>query len=337
MINVAVIGAGHWGPNLSRTLDNKKRSRVVWLIDNNPERREQMRGRYPDSSIGARPEAAFEDERVEAVVIATPTATHFELARAALKAGKHVLVEKPIAATVAEGEELCRLAAEAGLVLMVGHIFIYNLAVRFVKCCIDEGRIGQPQLISMTRTNLGPIRTDVNAAWDLMPHDLSMLRYWLGADPDRVTAFGGSWANSGVQDMVQVGLIYPGGVIATIRATWLDPAKDREVRVIGTDRMLTFDDMNATEPVRIHDKGLEQSGAVSDSFAEFRSSTRDGDIISPKVATGEPLAQECEHFLDCIEQGQTPETSGSDGVAVVRVLEAITRSLQNNSQLEEVT
>ena len=330
MIKVAVLGAGQWGPNLIRNFDNHERSVVAWVVDRDPERLAQVRLRFPTVRTATEPGPAIEDDTVTAVVISTPTTTHYALARAALERAKHVLVEKPLTRTIAQAAELCALAERLGRVLMVGHVFIYNLGIQRVKRYIDQGELGRVYYVSMVRTNLGPIRTDVNAAWDLASHDISIVNYWLGATPTRVAAVGGAWINAGIEDAVFATLRYPGDVLVNLHASWLNPRKAREITVVGDQRMLTFDDMNLSEPVRIYDKGVETytPAAYVGSFASFRASIREGDIVIPKVPPGEPLRTECNHFLDCVLSGGACLSGGREGLEVVRTLEAIERSLR---------
>ena len=330
MIKVAVLGAGQWGPNLIRNFDNHERSVVAWVVDRDPERLAQVRLRFPTVRTATEPGPAIEDDTVTAVVISTPTTTHYALARAALERAKHVLVEKPLTRTIAQAAELCALAEQLGRVLMVGHVFIYNLGIQKVKQYIDQGELGRVYYVSMVRTNLGPIRTDVNAAWDLASHDISIVNYWLGATPTRVAAVGGAWINAGIEDAVFATLRYPGDVLVNLHASWLNPRKAREITVVGDQRMLTFDDMNLSEPVRIYDKGVETYTPATyvDSFASFRASVREGDIVIPKVPPGEPLRTECNHFLDCVLSGGACLSGGREGLEVVRTLEAIERSLR---------
>jgi predicted dehydrogenase len=303
---------------------------VRWVIDRDGGRREQVSRRFPALRVGDDAAQAFADPEVDAVVIATPTSTHFELGRDALRHGKHVLIEKPITNDARDAEELCELAASGGRVLMVGHVFLYNAAVQRVKSYIDAGELGELFYLSMVRTNLGPIRMDVNAAWDLAAHDISIARHWLGADPLSVSATAGTWINPGVEDTVFATLRYPGDVVVNIHCSWLNPRKTRDITVVGERRMLTLDDLSLTEPIRIYDKQVtdeRREPSFVDSFASFRASVRDGDITIPKVALGEPLGAELDHFLTCVEEGAEPLTDGPLGLAVVRVLEAITTSI----------
>lgn len=300
------------------------------MIDNDAGRRAQVQDRFPSVRVDADPERAFADPDVDAVVIATPTSTHYPLARAALEQAKHVLVEKPITTSVADGDELCRLAERESRTLMVGHVFLYNAAIQRVKAYLEAGDLGRIYYMSMVRTNLGPIRMDVNAAWDLAAHDISIANYWLDAEALSASATAGNWINPGVEDAVFATLRYPGDVVVNLHASWLHPRKARDITVVGERRMLTFDDLSLTDPIRIYDKHVTDerlTPSFIDTFASFRASVRDGDITIPKVALGEPLGAEIEHFLSCVEDGEEPLTSGAGGVAVVRTLEAITRSI----------
>lgn len=339
MIGVAVIGAGHWGPNLIRNFHNNDSSTVVWVVDVNATRLEQVRGRFPDVKIDTAASGALSDPNVDAVVVATPTSTHYNVAKAALERAKHVLVEKPIATDVRHAEQLCDLAGEKRVVLMVGHVFLYNAAIQRVKEYIDRGKLGRIYYISMVRTNLGPIRMDVNAAWDLASHDISIVNFWLGTEALAASAIGGIWVNPGLEDALFATLRYPGDVLVNLHASWLNPRKARDITVVGDRRMLTFDDMNLSEPLRIYDKQVTEELIVPDfidTFASFRASVREGDIMIPRVATGEPLQAECDHFIDCILAGKPPLTGGQEGLAVVRALEAIERSIRNGGQEEKV-
>lgn len=339
MIRVAVAGAGHWGPNLIRNFHNLHTSRVVAVVDTAPERLAQVAQRFPDIRLASDLAQTLRDIDVDAVVIATPTSSHYELAKIALEAGAHVLVEKPLATTSTHCEELAALATRARRILMVGHVFCYNGAVQRVRQLIDDGRLGRLFYMSMVRTNFGPIRVDVNAAWDLASHDIAIADYWLGTSAVSVSASAGSWINPGIHDAVFATLRYPKDIIVNLHVSWLNPRKARDITVVGDQRMLTFDDMNLNEPLRIYDKQVtderSRPGYV-DTFASFRASIRDGDITIPKVATGEPLRAECDHFLACVQAGSRPISGASEGTAVVRVLEAMDRSIRNVGREETV-
>jgi predicted dehydrogenase len=338
-LRVAVVGAGHWGPNLIRNFDNPPASIVHVVVDREAGRLEQVRARFPGIRVSEKFEDVIGDSSIECVVIATPTSTHYPLVKAALEARKHVLVEKPITTHAAEAEELTQLAEKAGVVLMVGHVFLFNGAVQKVREYLERGELGRVYYVSMVRTNLGPIRVDVNASWDLISHDVSIANYWLGEVPETVSAIGGTWINPGIEDAVFATLRYPGGMLANVHASWLNPRKARDITVAGDKRMLTFDDMNLLEPVRIYDKQVTDKTikpTFIDSFALFRASVRDGDITIPKISAGEPLRVECDHFLDCVRHRKRPLVGGPEATAVVRVLEAIDRSMRDGGREQRV-
>ncbi len=335
MLKIAVVGAGHWGPNLIGNFHDHTRSEVAWVIDRSEDRLAAVRTRFPDIQTGTEARLAFEDPAVDAVAIATPTATHHELTLAALRSGKHVLVEKPLAETVEKAEEMHAVAQEVGRILMVGHVFVYNAAAQLAKQYITNQELGRVYYISMVRTNLGPIRVDVNAAFDLAAHDISLASFWLDATPISVTATGGSWINRGIEDAVFATIRYPNDVLVNLHASWLNPIKTRDIRVVGDKRMLTFDDVNTGEPLRIYDKQVDEQTAqvpFVDSFASFRMTVREGDIVVPRVPMSQPLKQECDHFLDCVENGETPMSGGPEGISVVRTLDAISRSMADRGR-----
>jgi predicted dehydrogenase len=334
MLRIAVIGAGHWGPNLIRNFHNHQTSEVSWVADRDESRLALTRSRFPEIQGTTDPARVFADPDTDAVVVATPTITHYEIAAAALRAGKHVLVEKPIATRADEAEDLCRLAEQGGRVLMVGHVFLFNAAIRRVKAYLDQGKLGKIFYISMARTNLGPIRMDVNAGWDLAAHDVAIANYWLDAPLTHASAQGGSWINPGIEDAVFANLWYADGVMVHLYVSWLSPRKVRDITIVGEHGMLTFDDMNISEPLRLYDKQVTEqtSPGFIDTFASFRTSIRDGDILIPKVAANEPLRAECDHFLECISTGERPISDGWSGAAAVRVLAALDRSMASGGQ-----
>ncbi|MAI79260.1 MAG: oxidoreductase [Deltaproteobacteria bacterium] len=330
MIRVAVIGAGHWGPNLINNFSTSGRSEVRYVVDVDADRCAAVRERFPSVKTSSDLGVALEDDELDAVVIATPTQTHFELAHQALLAGKHVLVEKPLTDSSQTSLQLCQLAEKVGKVLMVGHVFLYNNAAQRVKRSIEEGELGRIYYLSMVRTNLGPIRVDVDAAWDLAAHDISLANFWLDSSPLSAAASGGGFINSGIADVVFATLRYPGDILVNLHASWLNPRKAREITVVGDQKMLTFDDTSAETPVRIYDKQVlaEQTHPeFVDSFSSFRMSVKEGKMEEPSIAKGEPLRNECEHFLDCIEGNAIPVSGGMEALSVVRVLEAISKSM----------
>lgn len=337
MTGVAVIGAGYWGPNLITNFDKLGGVQVHWIVEANPDRANQLRGRFGPTAVVSSHEEALNDDRVDAVVIATPTSTHYDLGIQALEAGRHVMVEKPLAASLEQCHRLCQAADSAGLILMVGHVFLYNQTVRYVKQLLDEDALGQLMHLDMARANLGPIRYDVNAAWDLMPHDLSMLHYWLDGDPISVVASGEAWLNPPIHDVVTAVLKYPGNVHVALRASWLSARKNRDVEIVGKRKMLLFNDNDQAEPIRIYDQGVmglaERSEPSTEGTREaFVAATQVGDVLMPRVSAGDPLAAECADFIDCIGSGQPPFSSASGGAAVVKVLEAIDRSLKSKQE-----
>lgn len=338
-LKIGVIGAGHWGPNLIRNFDNPPNSVVEAVVDRDAGRLEQVRARFPNVSVSADAAFVLNNPAIDAVIVATPTSTHYALVKGALQSGKHVLVEKPITTRASEALELTALAEKAGRVLMVGHVFIFNQAVQRIRTYIDSGDLGRIYYISMVRTNLGPIRMDVSASWDLMSHDVSIVNYWLGGGPETASAIGGTWINPGIEDAVFATLRYPGGILVNVHASWLNPRKARDITVAGDKRMLSFDDMDLLEPVRLYDKQVTEKTvkpAFIDSFASFRASVRDGDITIPKISGGEPLKTECDHFLDCVRSGKKPLVGGAEATAVVKVLEAIDRSMREHGREQPV-
>ncbi|MBV9126262.1 MAG: Gfo/Idh/MocA family oxidoreductase [Planctomycetes bacterium] len=339
MIVINCIGVGHWGPNLVRCFATHAQARVETVCDLSEERLALVRRNIPQiSRTSSDPWATATDPQAEAIVIATPVSTHYPLARAALEAGKHVLVEKPLCSSVAQGEELTALAREKGKLLCVGHVFLFNNGVRAVRNLIRCGDLGRIHYIYSTRTNLGPFRSDVNALWDLAAHDLSILNYWLNADPLTVSAHGQSYLNPQVEDVVVASFTYPHRVLACLHASWLNPRKVREITVVGANKMVVWNDMDLNEPVRIYDKSvnIEREPIYSDSFGAFHMQVRNGEVTIPYLPGPEPLAAECNHFLDCIQGKCTPINHAAMGVSVLRALEAADRSMKNGSALVEV-
>jgi len=329
MTGIGVVGAGHWGPHLIRNFNDHLSSQVLWVAEKDERRRKGISERFPGIALTSEVSDVLEDDRVDALVVATPTSTHASIVTAALEAGKHVLVEKPIAYGLEESVRLCELADSKGLTLMVGHVFLFNPAFRAAKDYIDRGDLGAIKYLSMERTNLGPVRTDVNAAWDLASHDISIANYWLGTAPETVSARGGSWLNEGVQDVVFATMSYPDEILVHIAASWLNPRKRRLVAAIGSDRMLTVDDMEINEPIRLYDKGVVERSEdeITDTFAGFRNQIREGEVRIPHVTGGEPLRAECDEFLRRVTGGGETLSNGWDGARIVAVLDAIDESM----------
>jgi predicted dehydrogenase len=320
-LRFGLIGLGHWGPNYARLLNGVVRNaRLVACADLQQERLQPMARLYPGVRLFADHGQLLEAGGLDAVIVATRATDHQRVVEDCLEAGVHVLVEKPLAHTSQACESMIETGRRTGRVLMVGHTFLFNRAVQMIKRYIQEVELGSLRYFSFRRTGLGPIRQDVNALWDLAPHDLSMLRYWLGADPVEVTARGQSYLRPGIEDVVFLTLRYPTGILAGIQVSWLDPIKDRRVTIVGDRKMIVYDDVHPTEKVRVYDKGASYVPRGGE-FAEFMAAVRDGDIVIPKLEVREPLHEQLDHFIECIETGLTPRSDGREGLAVVRVLE----------------
>ncbi len=326
MVNTGVIGLGYWGPNLLRNIYANNRTGKLVMCDSDPARLEKIRSRYPDVSSTSDCNDLFNDSNLDAVVIATNVSSHYPLAKKALLAGKHVFVEKPFAASIAEAQELVDLGRSKGLVTMVGHTFMFSPPVIKTKEIIDSGELGDIHFITSSRVNLGLHQKDVSVIWDLAPHDFSMLFYWLGEEPSRVSAFGHAYVLDGIPDVAFVNLAFPSGAIGNVQVSWLAPSKLRRTVIVGSRKMLVYDDTEPIEKIKVYDKGVDI--IEPESFGEYQLTYRTGDIVSPKLPTGEPLAAEMEEFLSCIETGNNPKSSGEEGLAVVRALELADASLR---------
>lgn len=325
-VRVGAVGCGYWGPNVIRNLDSLPGFELAWICDADADRLLPVAGRYPSARATTRVDEVLEDATLDAVYLATPVSTHYQLVKRALSGGKHVLIEKPLATTVAQAEELAGLAEARGLTLMVGHTFVFSPPVRKVKELIDAGGIGPIYYVETTRVNLGLFQKDVSVLWDLGPHDLSILIYWLGEVPAQVSARGRSYLGEALEDVAFVTLEFPSGILAQVQISWLAPSKLRRTSVVGRQRMIVYDDLEPVEKVKVFDRGVDRQPA---SFGEFQLTYRSGDILSPRIDTTEPLYIECAHFLECIQRGCVPDTSPRSGVDVVRVIQAAERSLRN--------
>ncbi len=339
-LKAAVLGLGYWGPNLVRNLSSLMNVRIAALCDLDLKRAENFRAKFaPQAQTTNDYRSILADPAIDAVFIATPIRTHFEIASEFLKAGKHVFIEKPLAQTGAECLELIALADKMRRILMVGHVFEYNVAVQRIKEFLDQGELGKLFYIYSQRVNLGRIQNDVNALWSFAPHDISILNYWLGQDPVRVCARGFSYLNNGVEDVVFVTLEYPGGIGAHLHLGWLDPRKVRLMTLVGSKKMLVYDDVSTDAKLQLYDKGIIHLDRFLDSpetFAEFQFQIRSGDLVIPSLQFSEPIHAECQHFIECIENGQRPVTDGWSGYRVVRVLEAAAQSLRQGGVSVEI-
>lgn len=327
-LGVLIVGCGYWGVNYVRVLGELPGARVVAICDPREGRLREVGRRFPGVALCTALEDALTLAGVEAAVICTGATTHYEVAKRCLEAGKHLLIEKPVATSVADAETLTALAERQHLTLMVGHTFLYNAGVRRVKAYIDEGQLGRLRYLYARRTNLGPIRFDVNALWDLAPHDLSIFNALLGAEPAWVSAVGCRVLGNSREDVGFISLGYPDGLVGNIHVSWVDPNKVRELVVVGSEKRVVFDDTNALEQVRVFEKGVQQAEASS--YGEFHFQMRDGDIISPKIEASEPLKTQCAHFAECVMKGEQPLTDGYAGLAVVRAMAAIDASVAQN-------
>ena len=331
-ISVAVIGAGHWGGNYLRVLGQLPGARPAVVCDTDLERRAVVAQRFPGVPFAADLEQVLSNNDVQAVVVATPATTHAEVAGACLEAGKHVLVEKPLTTSTADAEELIRIAEERGLVLMVGHTFLFNPAVLRVNELLMRPAVGTIYYLYSRRTNLGPIRHDVDALWDLATHDVSIFNFMIGAVPEWVSAVGVHVLGRENADVGFAALGYPRGVVGHIHVSWADPNKVRELVVVASNQRIVLNDMDTQESVRVFERGVSFSRTAPHGrgFGDYQLNFRDGDIISPRVEPSEPLLNQMLHFVDCVRRGLTPATDGPAGRDVVRVMEAIDRSLLAN-------
>ena len=335
MLNIGVIGCGYWGPNLIRNLGVSRRSRVTRCADLDLGRLQHMQELYPTLQITQNYRDILEDRDVHAVAIATPVSTHFQLAMDSLRAGKHVFVEKPLAQSSDQCLELIETAASRRLVLMTGHTFVYTAAVNKIRDLIAGGDLGEILYISSTRVNLGVFQPDINVIWDLAPHDISIMNYVLNARPERIAAHGKSYIRPGIEDVAFVDLQYPNDVIANIHVSWLDPCKIRRTTVVGSKKMLVYDDVSSLEKIRVYDKSVTVPPHY-DNFGEFKLSYHYGDLLIPRLDEVEPLKTECRHLLDCIEGRERLRSSGEDGLAVVRAIEAANESLHSGGHLVDI-
>ena len=323
-VRVAVVGVGYWGPNLVRNLFELPSAEPTWIVDPNPDARARVSLRYPSVREAAQLEDVLNDDSVDAVAIATPVSTHFELAAQALRAGKHVFVEKPLAASSKEAAELIGIAETRGLVLMPGHTFLYSPPVVKIKELIDSGEIGDILFVTTSRVNLGLHQPDVSVVWDLGPHDFSILRYLLEELPSSAAGLSRSCVLPDIPDVAFINLTYPSGTIAHVELSWLAPSKLRRTAIVGSRKMVVYDD-TATEPVRVFDTGADLPDPGS--FGEFRLTYRSGDIVSPRVSATEPLSLELAEFTAAIQEGQPLRSSPQVGLDVIRTIEAVERSL----------
>ncbi len=332
MVRLAQIGVGYWGKNLLRNFYEAEGAEVAMLCDRDARVLARLKQKYKGAHCTDRADEIFNNNKLDAIAIATPAGSHFELAKAALQAGKHTFVEKPLALSARECEELIQLADGARLVLMVGHTFLFDPAVRRIKEYLREGLAGEIYYINSRRLNFGLVRGDVDALWNFAPHDLSILMYWLEEKPVSVAARGYAYLQSNLVDVVFLHLHFASGVSAHVHVSWLDPNKVRQMTIVGAQKMIVYDDVHPDRKVQIFDKGLSKQNLSAhlgafDSFGNFQLMRRPGDLLIPKIDSFEPLKAQCQHFVDCIREHKRPLSDGANGLAVVRVLEAARESM----------
>lgn len=324
-INVGVIGCGYWGPNLIRNFVELPSANLVTVADLRADRLAHIRSRYPSVKTTDDYWDLF-SMSLDAVVVATPPATHFQIARDCLENDLHVLVEKPLTLNSEEALALIEMAEDRRLILMVGHTFEYNAAVRQLKDLIDSGELGTIHYVDAVRVNLGLFQPDLDVVWDLAPHDISILLYLLDSEPILVSAQGADCIFKGKHDIAYLNLEFANRVLAHVRISWLDPCKMRRITVVGSEKMMVYDDVENLEKIRIYDKGV-QTPPYTDTYGDFQCSYHYGNVVVPYIHFVEPLRVECEHFIECITDGSRPQSCGRTGLKVVRVLEAAERSL----------
>jgi len=326
MVKIGLIGCGAWGKNLLRNFSNLPGCVLVSCCDEDPRQIKKLSPDYPRVKFTERYTEIIGDPELDAVVISTPPASHFELSRSAILSGKDVFVEKPLVLKVKEGEELVRLAEEKKRILMVGHIMEYHAATLKLKEYIEKGELGRIYYLYSTRVNLGKVRDIENALWSFAPHDISMILFLLDKDPVSVTATGECYLQKGIEDVAFMTMHFEDGVMAHVHVSWLDPHKDRKLTVVGNKKMAVFDDTRSAEKIWIYDKGVETKQDYS-TYGEYLS-LRFGDILIPRIESTEPLRMECQHFVECVAHRRTPRSDGRDGLRVLRVLDAAQRSLK---------
>jgi len=331
LVNVGVIGYGYWGPNLVRNYEQMPESNLVACCDLNPDNLKKVKALYPKVEVTQQIDDLLNNPSIDAVVIASSAATHFDLAKKALLAGKHAMVEKPLTLSSDTSRELIDIADKAGCILMVGHLLEYHSAVDYMRGLIDSGELGDIQYLYTQRLNLGQVRTDENALWSLAPHDISIIFYLLGGkEPAEVSACGQSYITEGIEDVVFCSISFKDKTMAHIHVSWLDPHKTRKLTVVGNKKMAVFDDMESSEKIRIYDKGV----GVNPDYRTYGEdlTLRFGDITIPSIKMKEPLRAECEHFIQSIQTGQRPRSDGYNGLRVVKVLEAAQKSLKSGGK-----
>jgi len=327
MLNIAIIGIGYWGPNLVRNFISLQNVNIAAVCDNIQDRLDFIKSRYPSLATTANFENIISDQTISAVIISTPIETHFDMAKKALLAGKHVFVEKPMTMKSEEGIELEKIASNKDLILMVGHTFLYSPPVLKVSELIKHNKLGKLKYIALTRINLGRIKHDTNVLWDLAPHDFSIIHEWLGELPQKIQVMGKAATFEGNVDVAFVNLFYENDLLVNIHMSWLSPVKVRQSYIIGDKKMVVYDDTHHSEKIKIYDMGVDLK--EPDTFGEWQLTYRSGDVIIPRLDATEPLQKECQHFIDCIIKEVQPKSDASQGIQIVKMIEAAQESLNN--------
>lgn len=333
-MNVAVIGLGYWGPNLVRNCLENKSIAAVYAFDVNPARLQDIQDKFSAVIIDRDYAAILKNDAIEAVLIATPISTHYQLALDAINSGKHVVVEKPLAASIREAAELVEVAERKSVILMVDHTFIYTPAVRKIKQLIDADELGAPYYFDSVRINLGSFQTDANVLWDLASHDFSIMNYLLDERPKTVSATGAAHIKGSMENIAYVHVGFDDGLIAHFHLNWLSPVKIRKIIIAGEKKMITYDDLDQLEKVKVYDSGvtLTDREQIHQSLVQYRT----GDMYAPQIDNREALSIMVEHLVDCIQQGRQPITGAKSGLDIVRLLEAATESIRHSGKIIQI-
>ena len=332
MVRVGLIGYGYWGPNLTRVIHESSDAELLYCADLIDQSLKDVKLKYPDVKATKNYQDILNDSSVDAVFVVTPTKTHFKIAKDCLLSKKHVFVEKPLAYSSQECRQLIKIAKNKNVKLMVGHLFLFNSSVIYIKNILQKKGLGEIRHLHFQRRGLGPIRKDVNVLWDLAPHDFSMLLYFINEKPVSVVASGECYLQKGIEDVVNVSIKFRNNVIANLILSWIDPIKIRDITIVGSKKMILFDDVQVAEKIKIFDKNaniIKDTREVT--FGEFQIALHSGNIYIPGIANKEPLKEELHHFISCIKENKNPITDGKNGLEVVRLLEATQESLSNHS------
>ena len=328
MVHIGIIGCGHWGPNHIRVFSQLSNSKSLMCSDLKEERLRLIKGLYPAITMTLDYKEILGNPKIDAVCIATPTDTHFQITKEALESGKHVLCEKPLALTSQECDELKELAKKKNKILMVGHVFLFNAGILWLKQCLESGELGQIHYAYSTRTNLGPFRYDVNALWDLAPHDISIFNFLFDKCPSSVSAVGQKCLGNSLEDLTFATLEYEPDIVVNVHVSWLDPKKVRQITIVGDKKMVVWDDLDNVGPIKLYDKHVEKTATFYETYGEFQLLSKEGSITIPKIRTSEPLKAQAQYFINCVEKNVLPDISDAQkGSDVVKTLCAIQQSV----------